>query len=83
MPASKNLHRSHAAQCQSASKTDPGSASKIDPPICDSRRREHSPLQSWSGLRSRGERGSVRRWRRWLSMLSEAGPRMCVEKGLL
>jgi threonine dehydrogenase-like Zn-dependent dehydrogenase len=46
--------------CQSARKRTPGSACKRDPLVCDRSRRQRSPRRSWSGLRSRGERGSVR-----------------------
>ncbi len=46
--------------CQSASNFDPRSASKIDPLLVTGRRRQRSPRRSWSGLRSRGERGLAR-----------------------
>ena len=42
--------------CQTASKTDPGSASNFDPPYVI-RGGQRSPGRSWSGLRSPGERG--------------------------
>ncbi len=48
---------SRTSECQSASKIDPRSASKIDPLLWRARRRQRSPRRSWSGLRSRGERG--------------------------
>jgi MOSC domain-containing protein YiiM/ferredoxin-NADP reductase len=47
-------------ECQSARKRTPGSACKRDPLVGDGSRRQRSPRRSWSGLRSRGERGSVR-----------------------
>ncbi len=46
--------------CQSASNFDARSASKIDPRFVTGHGRQRSPRRSWSGLRSRGERGLAR-----------------------